>query len=77
MQVWGKGVVTRYTVLTELEMMDTSSYRNFLRMDSTCFEDLLIKISPQITYNDTNMRDAIPETSSNIKILSNRSVVNY
>ena len=38
-----------HALMKELEMMDMSSYRNFLRMDSTFFEELLVKIAPQIT----------------------------
>lgn len=49
-----------HQLLKELELIDTSSYRNFLRMDSTSFEYLLKKVAPMITYKDTNFRDAIP-----------------
>ena len=49
-----------HQLLQELQLMDTSSYRNFLRMDSSSFEELLSKIAPKITYENTIMRDAIP-----------------
>lgn len=39
--------------------MDTSSYRNFVRMDSSTFEELLSKVAPKITYQNTVMREAI------------------
>ena len=34
-----------HQLLQELQLMDTSSYRNFLRMDSSSFEELLSKIA--------------------------------
>ena len=43
-----------------VEIIDTSSYRNFLRMDSTSFEELLRKVGPKISLQNTVMRDAIP-----------------
>ena len=45
--------------MKELEMIDTSSYRNFVRMDVATFEELLCKVAPLITHADTNMRQAI------------------
>ena len=41
-----------HQLLQELQLMDTSSYRNFLRMDSSSFEELLSKIAPKITFYD-------------------------
>ena len=49
-----------HALMKELEIMDMSSYRNVLRMDSTSFEELFVKIAPQITHKGTNMMDAIP-----------------
>ena len=40
-------------------MCDTSSYRNFVRMDAGTFEELLTSIAPRITYQDTVLRKAI------------------
>ena len=40
-------------------MCDTSSYRNFVRMDSATFEELLTSIAPRITFRDTMLRQAI------------------
>ena len=40
--------------------MDPSGYCNFLRMDSTSFEELLQSVGPAITYQDTIFRKAIP-----------------
>ena len=40
--------------------MDTSSYCNFLRMDSSSFEELLTAVAPLIAKSDTVFRDAIP-----------------
>lgn len=38
----------------------SSDFRNFIRMDETCFERILSNIRQQITKQDTNMRLAIP-----------------
>ena len=46
-------------LLKELELMDTSNYRNFIRMDAATFEELLHIVAPKITYTDTVMRQAI------------------
>ena len=40
--------------------MDVSSYCNFLRMSAHNFEELLGKVAPLITRQDTVMRQAIP-----------------
>ena len=48
-----------HQLIKELQL-DTSSYCNFLRMDSSSFEELLQKVGPKITFKDTNMRQAIP-----------------
>ena len=45
-----------HQLLQELRSLDTSSYRNFLRMDSTLFEE---KVGPKISLRNTVMRDAI------------------
>ena len=47
-------------LMQEMKLLDTSSYRNFLRMDSSSFEELLNKVGQKITFRDTTMRDAIP-----------------
>ncbi len=46
-------------LLNELQQLDTSSYRNFVRMDAATFEQLLCMVAPMITYQDTVMRQAI------------------
>ena len=48
-----------YQLLNELRLSDPFSYKNFLRMDATCFEELLSKVGPMIEKEDTNMRQAI------------------
>lgn len=48
-----------HQLLQELRLTDVSSYRNFLRMDISSFEELLRLTGPTITYKDTNMRQAI------------------
>ena len=45
--------------MDEIRLLETSSYRNFVRMDVATFEDLLRVIAPRITYQDTVMRQAI------------------
>ena len=49
-----------HQLLQELRLTDTSSYRNFLRMDDPTFDELLHMVGPMITYQDTVMRKAIP-----------------
>ena len=46
-------------MLYELQQLDTSSYRNFIRMDAATFEKLLRMVTPLTTYKDTVMREAI------------------
>ena len=49
-----------HQLLQELRISDSTSYRNFLRMDIATFEELLQITAPAITYQDTNKREAIP-----------------
>ena len=49
-----------HQLLQELRISDSTSYRNFLRMDIATFEELLQVTAPAITYQDTNKREAIP-----------------
>ena len=49
-----------HQLVNELRLSDQVTYRNFLRMDVTSFEELLSLVAPHITYSDTNMRPAIP-----------------
>lgn len=48
-----------HQLLKELQQLDTSSYKNFVRMDAATFEELLLLIAPKITKKDTVMREAI------------------
>ena len=48
-----------HQLLKELQLSDVSSYRNLLRMNVSTFEELLRLTGPAITYQDTNMRQAI------------------
>ena len=48
-----------HQLMEEIRLLDTSSYKNFVRMDAVTFEDLLSAIAPRITYQDTVMRQAI------------------
>ena len=45
--------------MQELRLGDSESYRHFLRMDMSTFDELLSMVGPHITYQDTNMRQAI------------------
>ena len=47
------------SILKEISFIDTLSYRNFVRIDATTFEELLTMISPRIHRQDTVMRKAI------------------
>ena len=48
-----------YQLVQELQLTDTGTYRHFLRMDMSTFDELLQLVEPYITYQDTNMRQAI------------------
>ena len=48
-----------HQLMNEIRALDTNSYRYFVRMDAATFEDLLQVIAPRITYQDTNMRQAV------------------
>jgi hypothetical protein len=39
---------------------DQEAFRNYFRMDETCFRDLLSRVKPLIEKHDTNYRRAIP-----------------
>ena len=45
--------------MQEIRILDTSSYRNFVRMTASTFEELLSSIAPRIKFQDTAMRKAI------------------
>jgi hypothetical protein len=49
-----------HQLMQELRILDVSSYRNFVRMDATTFEELLQIVGPRVTRQDTVMRRAIP-----------------
>ena len=49
-----------HQLMKELRLLDTSAYRNFVRMDASTFEELLGRVGPRITRQDTVMRNAIP-----------------
>ena len=48
-----------HQLMKEISFIDTLSYRNFVRIDATTFEELLTMISPRIHRQDTVMRKAI------------------
>ncbi|GFY39518.1 protein ALP1-like [Trichonephila inaurata madagascariensis] len=47
-------------LMKELALEDSESYRRFLRMDVSTFEELVALVSPSIERNNTSMREAIP-----------------
>ena len=47
------------TTLSELRQTDNTRYANFLRMDNDSFNELLTLVQPDITRQDTPMRDSI------------------
>ena len=55
-----KNLGAYHSLLRELALEDVSSYKNYLRMDAATFEDLLQRVAPIITKQDTYMRAAIP-----------------
>jgi len=48
-----------HALLQELQMTDTKSLRNFLRMDMASFQLLLNRTGPLIARTDSNMRQCI------------------
>ena len=49
-----------HCLLKELRLGDKPSYKNFFGMDEPAFEELLHKVGPLITEQDTHLRDSIP-----------------
>ena len=48
-----------HQLVQELRLSDEASYRHFVRMDAATFNQLLTRVGPLITFQDTNMREAI------------------
>ena len=48
------------TLVQELCAEDAAAFKNFLRMNQTCFNELLEMVKPQLEKQDTNMRKSIP-----------------
>jgi hypothetical protein len=48
------------TLLKELAAEEPTDYKNWMRMDEATFYELLGKVGPLITKQDTNMRQSIP-----------------
>ena len=51
---------THENLLSELKISEPSDFQNFLRVNSTVFDELLRMVTPEIEKKDTTMRDAIP-----------------
>lgn len=56
---WRSQHGSHHALMQELCAEDPQGSKNFLRMDSSDFEDFLPKVSPIIQRQDTNMREAI------------------
>lgn len=50
---------THENLLNDLRISEPSDFQNFLRLDSTVFDELLRMVTPEIHKRDTMMRDAI------------------
>ena len=48
-----------HQLLQELRLCDENSYRNFLRMNVASFEEVLQRVSPIISRQDTHLRESI------------------
>ena len=66
-KVWTKPYISRNptlgaynTLVQELRTEDAAAFKTFLRMDQTCFLELLEMVKPQLQKQDTNMRKSIP-----------------
>ena len=66
-KVWTKPHISRNpslgaynTLVQELRTEDAAAFKNFLRMDQTCFHELFEMVKPQLQKQDTNMRKSIP-----------------
>ena len=46
--------------MSELHAKDTTAFTNFMRMDPQTFHELLTRIAPRISKQDTNYRKALP-----------------
>ena len=66
-KVWVKPYIARNpslgvynTFVQEIRAEDKAAFKNFLRMDQACFDELLEMVRPLIQKQDTNMRQSIP-----------------
>jgi hypothetical protein len=51
---------THENLLKDLRLSEPSDFQNFLRLDTTPFDNLLKMITQRIEKRNTTMRDAIP-----------------
>lgn len=51
---------THEKLLTELRNFERNDFKNFLRMDDECFDEILTLVNPLIKKQNTSMREAIP-----------------
>ena len=66
-KIWTKRYIARNprlgaynTLVLEFRAENPMAFKNFLRMNEICFNELLEMIKPQIQKQDTNMRQSIP-----------------
>ena len=48
------------SAVKRIRVCDVSRYLNFVQMDIATFEEILARVAPRITYQDTQMKPAIP-----------------
>ena len=65
-KIWIKNWINKRSIhgayhqlMKELSCLDVLGYINFVRMDSTSFETLIIMVGPKVKRQDTVMRKAI------------------
>ena len=51
---------THEKLLTELRNFERNDFKNFLRMDDECFDEILTLVNPFIKKQNTSLREAIP-----------------
>jgi hypothetical protein len=51
---------TQEKLLTELRNFERNDFKNFLRMNDECFDEILTLVNPFIKKQNTSMREAIP-----------------
>ena len=64
-------------LMVELRREDPASFQNFLRIQPEMFDELLARVGPRITKQDTNYRKAINNVLCSSKKLNNHICYYY